>query len=215
MSDAASNRTARSRTEQNRAPQDNSTAQDRAAQKNQTAPSGAQQEPHSGARRDSALTQILGLAVMIAVPVLIGFGASRLIADDTDGWYDNAQTPPWNPPDWLFSPVWSALYVVMGVAAWLIWRERHRLRVWPALGVYAIQLLLNAAWSPLFFSGYPIWGSAALWAAFAVILALIIVIVLTIRVFWPINRLAAVLLIPYLAWVLYASTLNFYIALTN
>lgn len=190
-------------------------ARNPAAQNKQTAPSGARQESHSGAQRDSALTQILGLAVMIAVPVLIGFGASRLIADDTDGWYEQAQKAPWNPPDWLFSPVWSALYVVMGVAAWLIWRERHRLRVWPALGVYAAQLVLNALWSPLFFSGYPMWGDAALWAAFAVILALIIMVVLTIRVFWPINRLAAVLLIPYLAWVLYASTLNFYIALMN
>ncbi|WP_049897504.1 TspO/MBR family protein [Nesterenkonia massiliensis] len=205
---AAQNRTARNRTEQNRA------AQSRTA-RNQTAPSGARQESHSGARRDSAVTQILGLAVMIAIPVLIGFGASRLIADDTDGWYDNAQTPPWNPPDWLFSPVWSALYVVMGVAAWLIWRQRHHVRVWPALVVYAVQLVLNGAWSPLFFSGYPLWGTAALWAAFALILVLIIMIGLTIRAFWPISRAAGVLLIPYLAWVLYASTLNFYIALTN
>lgn len=97
----------------------------------------------------------------------------------------------------------------------MVWRERRRINAWPALSIYIAQLVLNSIWSPLFFSGYPIWGTAALWAAMGVITALIVMILVTIRMFWPISRIAAGLLIPYLAWVVYASTLNFYIALMN
>lgn len=103
----------------------------------------------------------------------------------------------------------------MGVAAWLVWRERHRFNARPALWVFVIQLVLNSIWSPLFFTGFPIWGTAALWAAMVLIVVLIVMIAVTIRLFWPISRVAAVLLMPYIAWVLYASTLNFYVALVN
>ena len=166
-------------------------------------------------RRDSPLKQLLVLVLMVAIPVAVGFVAGQFTAEETDGWYEQASVPPWNPPDWLFGPVWTTLYAVMGVAAWLVWRERLRLNAWPALWIYIGQLVLNSIWSPLFFSGYPVWGTGALWAAMVVIVALIVMIAVTIRAFWPISRVAAVLLTPYLGWVLYASTLNFYIALMN
>lgn len=165
--------------------------------------------------RDSRPKQTLVLVLMIAVPVLVGFLAGQFTSEETDGWYEQATVPPWNPPDWLFGPVWTALYTVMGVAAWLVWRERHRVQAWPALWIYIGQLVLNSLWSPLFFSGYTVWGSAALWAAMVLIVVLILMIGLTMRAFWPISRLATWLLLPYLGWVIYASTLNFYIALMN
>ncbi|GAB3846729.1 TspO/MBR family protein [Nesterenkonia populi] len=168
--------------------------------------------PHA---RGSTPVQAAGLVVMLAIPLIVSFFAGQATDPHTDGWYEQADQPPWNPPDWLFGPVWTVLYVSMGVAAWLIWRRRHQHLVRAALIVYFVQLAINGAWAPLFFAAYPSWGSSALWAAFAVIVALIIAVVLTIRAFWPISRIAAALLVPYLAWILYASTLNGYIALAN
>ncbi|GFZ93967.1 TspO/MBR family protein [Nesterenkonia alkaliphila] len=159
--------------------------------------------------------QVLGLAVMIAVPLLVGFLGSQATSEHTDGWYSEAEVAPWNPPSWVFSPVWTTLYIMMGVAAWLVWRHRHAAAVRTALGLYLAQLVLNGLWTPLFFAGYPAWGTAALWGAMAVILGLILVLALTIRAFWPISRLAAVLLLPYLGWVAYAASLNLYIAIAN
>lgn len=164
---------------------------------------------------DSALRQGLCLVAMIAIPLLVGFLGSQATSQHTDGWYAEADVAPWNPPNWVFGPVWTVLYIAMGFAAWLVWRRRHRRGSRRALSLYVGQLILNSTWSPLFFAGYPAWGSAALWAAMLVIVALAAMVAVTIRGFWPISRLAAVLLMPYLAWVLYASTLNLYIALAN
>ena len=188
-----------------------------------TSPSTASQSPtsRSGARRsaashrDSPWVQGIVLALMVAIPLAISFLGSQATQPHTDGWYEQADTAPWNPPDWLFGPVWIVLYIGMGVAAWLIWRERHRVRVTTPLVLYFVQLAFNGVWTPLFFAGYPTWGGAALWAALGVIITLIILVILTSRAFWPISRTAAVILLPYLAWILYASTLNAYIAVAN
>ena len=103
----------------------------------------------------------------------------------------------------------------MGLAAWLIWLSRSGRGRTSALGLFVAQLVLNSVWTPVFFGGYPLWGTPALWAAMIVILALITVLIVTIRAFWRIRTAAGVLLLPYLAWTLYASTLNLYIALMN
>lgn len=163
----------------------------------------------------SALLQGICLAAMIGIPLLVGFLGSQATSEHTDGWYSEADVAPWNPPNWVFGPVWTVLYILMGLAAWLVWRRRHTAHTSSALGLYIGQLFLNSIWSPFFFAGYPLWGAAALWASMVTILALIVALVLTIRAFWPIHRLSAVLLLPYLAWVLYASSLNLYIALAN
>ncbi|WP_300345437.1 TspO/MBR family protein [Nesterenkonia sp.] len=151
---------------------------------------------------------------MLAVPVGIGMLGSLATRAHTDGWYAEAEKAPWNPPDWVFGPVWTTLYLTMGLAAWLVWRRRGFItsRARRALRWYAVQLALNAVWSPLFFAGYPRWQDAALWGAAAVIVALIGALAVTIWAFWPVSRTAAVLMVPYLGWVVYASTLNIYIA---
>jgi benzodiazapine receptor len=117
-------------------------------------------------------------------------------------WYPALVKPAWTPPDWVFGPVWSALYVLMGVAAWLVWRERTRHSAGPALALYAGQLVVNVAWSWLFFGlrspGAALMGIGVLWIA----------ILATVAAFWRPRRLAAWLLMPYLVWVTYAAALN-------
>lgn len=157
-----------------------------------------------------------------SIAVLIGYLALSAVAAglgvlanfaNIDGWYASADKAPWSPPNSLFGPVWTFLYTAMAVAAWLVWRK---LRGWqPLLGWYGVQLLLNAAWSPLFFALYPSLGTPALWLAAVVILALALVLLKLIGQFWRINRWAGLLLVPYFFWVAFASTLNIYAALNN
>ncbi|HRN30006.1 MAG TPA: tryptophan-rich sensory protein, partial [Terrimesophilobacter sp.] len=143
---------------------------------------------------------------------LVAYLGTLATIPNTDGWYASAETPPWTPPEWLFGPVWSILYLAMAIAAWRIWRTPSSRARTTALTLYLVQLLLNGIWSPLFFAGYPLWGTAALWAASVVIIVLAGVIVATIAAFHRVDRPAAYILIPYLAWVLYATSLNIGVA---
>ncbi len=115
-------------------------------------------------------------------------------------WYASLAKPEWNPPSWIFGPVWSALYLMMAIAAWLIWKRdgwRQPMRL------YFIQLILNAAWSPIFFGAQkPSW-------ALVDIVALWIAVLLTLWSFFRISKTAGWLLVPYLAWVSFATLLNF------
>lgn len=151
-------------------------------------------------------------ALALAAFLLISFGVAALgsIATTTqvDGWYADAEKVAWSPPNAVFGPVWTVLYAVMSVAAWLVWRERERVDVTRPLTLYIVQLVLNALWTPVFFGLYPAIGVAALWTAAVIILALDVLVLLTMLSFWRVRRLAAVLLIPYWAWVLFATTLN-------
>jgi len=145
------------------------------------------------------MSSIAGFLASLAAVVLVGsFGAYFQPGE----WYTALPKPPWTPPPWLFGPVWTALYLMMAIAAWLVWRERKHRRVGPALAAYGAQLLLNSLWSWLFF------GLHQIGLALVDILALLIAIAATIALFWPISRRAAWLLVPYLVWVVYASTLN-------
>jgi benzodiazapine receptor len=115
-------------------------------------------------------------------------------------WYQALEKPSWNPPSWIFGPVWTLLYLGMAVAAWLVWKrggQGHALRL------YVVQLALNAAWTPVFF------GAHEMGAAFLVIVSMWIAILLTLRAFWAVSRPAGLLFVPYLAWVSFASVLNF------
>jgi translocator protein len=119
-----------------------------------------------------------------------------------DAWYAELRKPAWNPPNWIFGPVWTLLYATMAVAAWLVWqRGRFRDQRLP-LSLFLVQLLLNALWSPLFFGLH----SAAL--GLADILLLWMALLGTVLAFWKARRAAALLLVPYLAWVTFASALN-------
>ena len=136
--------------------------------------------------------------------LIASFSAAALGALFMPGaWYDSLNKPSWNPPGWVFGPVWSTLYTMMAVAAWLVWRQGGFSNQRKPLAWFIAQLVLNAAWSPLFF------GLHRPGIAFAEILLLWGAIAGTMRAFYPISRPATYLLIPYLAWVSFASVLNF------
>jgi translocator protein len=124
------------------------------------------------------------------------------VAFPPDAWFSALIKPVWQPPNWLFGPVWTALYLMMGIAGGLVWLRGPSPLVRSALVAFGVQLLLNALWTPAFF------GAHALGAALIVILALWLAILATIVRFARVSRWAAALLIPYLAWVSFATALN-------
>ena len=133
--------------------------------------------------------------------ILITFCAALAGAFFMPGpWYQALEKPEWNPPAWIFGPVWTTLYGMMAFAAWLVWkRDGWKL----ALSVYIIQLILNAAWSPIFFGAHELgWALVEILFLWAAILA-------TLLSFHRISKPAAWLMAPYLAWVSFASFLNF------
>src|SRR5512137_502575 len=118
-------------------------------------------------------------------------------------WYASLKKPSWNPPGWVFGPVWTALYSMMAVAAWLVWRQGGWGKQRKPLLLFLAQLALNALWTPLFFG----WHRPGV--AFAEIVLLWLAIATTLAAFRPVSRAAAWLLVPYLAWVSFAAALNF------
>lgn len=117
-------------------------------------------------------------------------------------WHAQLRKPSWNPPNWLFGPVWTALYLMMAVAAWLVWREKTNALRTKSLGCFLVQLCLNAAWTPVFF------GLHRIGPALVVLLGLVVTLAVTLVFFWRVRPAAGLLLAPYLAWVGFASALN-------
>lgn len=140
---------------------------------------------------------LLGWLLLVAIAAAVGAIASASAPD----FYGQLQRPGWSPPAWLFGPVWTTLYALMGIAAWLVWRT-GRADIRGALWLFVAQLALNALWSWLFFA----WHRGGL--AFLDILLLWILVVATVVAFWRIRPLAGVLLLPYLAWISFAGALN-------
>ncbi len=147
-----------------------------------------------------------GLYIIIAVAIcmVIGFLSGFATQSSVNTWYVGLNKPIFNPPNWLFAPVWTVLYIMMGIAAGIVWAKGfYHLWVKTALYHFGFQLLLNATWSVVFFGlREPFW-------AFIVIITLLILIVLTIRWFKVVSKIAALLLIPYLLWVCFATVLNY------
>jgi tryptophan-rich sensory protein len=141
------------------------------------------------------------LTGLVVVCLGVGFVGSLWTAPAISGWYAGLAKPSWTPPGAIFGPVWTVLYVSMAVAAWLVWRRVGWARV--PMTVFALQLLLNLAWSGIFF------GARQPGAAFVEICVLWVAIVATIVTFGRVSRPAGALLVPYLAWVSFASALNF------
>jgi tryptophan-rich sensory protein len=158
----------------------------------------------TGARRGPpGWLALLGWVGLAAVAGAVGGFASR----DAGVFYGALSKPAWAPPGWLFGPVWSALYVLMGVAAWLVWRARPATPAARAvrrrgLALFVGQLGLNALWTWLFFA----WREGA--AAFGEIVLLWLAVALTVWHFGRVRRLAAWLLVPYLGWVGFATALT-------
>lgn len=139
---------------------------------------------------------------LIAWLALVFAASLTSVFVSTDGWYAELNKPAWNPPDWIFGPVWTVLYIMMAVAVWRVWLRGGWTKQRMPLSLFLVQWTLNTLWTPLFF-GFHLLG----WAV-AEILVLLVFIVLTIRAFWPVDRVGAGLLIPYAVWVGFASVLN-------
>lgn len=146
--------------------------------------------------------QALGLVgwLLLAFAAAAAGGFASANAGD---FYAELVRPSWAPPGWLFGPVWSVLYALMGISAWLVWRVRGFAGARSALLLFIAQLAVNALWTWLYF----VWREGAL--AFGEILLLWLLIVATIGLFWRVSKVAAVLLMPYLGWVSFASALSF------
>lgn len=147
---------------------------------------------------------IIKIVISVSICLLVGFLASIATQSSVTTWYTTLEKPFFTPPNYLFAPVWTILYVLMGISAGIVWsRGLHHIWVKTALYHFVFQLLFNALWSVVFFSLQQVfWGLLT-------IITLILLILLTIKWFKVVNKTAAYLLIPYAVWVLYAMALNF------
>ncbi|MFP4053968.1 MAG: TspO/MBR family protein [Phycisphaerae bacterium] len=154
-------------------------------------------------------TAILSLVLWVAVSLGAGALGSLLGGPGRDPWYRELAKPDLNPPGWVFGPVWTVLYILMGVAAWGVWRRIGRPLAKPALVLFATQLVLNAIWSGIFFGlheiGWALVDLVALW----------VVLAATTVLFVRVRTWSGLLLLPYLAWVTFAGVLNYSIWMLN
>lgn len=146
----------------------------------------------------SALALGVSLLAVVAASALGGLATSSAAQE-----YGRLEQPGFAPPSWVFGPTWTVLYVLMAVAAWLVWRTGPSAETTRALALYAVQLVLNAAWTPLFF------GLGWRGIAFAELCVLLVVLVCTVVAFWRRRVIAGAMLLPYVAWSAFALCLNF------
>ena len=144
------------------------------------------------------------LFISILIPLLVGTVAGLFTSSGVNGWYALANKPWFNPPNWIFAPVWTGLYIMMGIAFFLIWRaEADKTIKQTAMVLFVVQLVINFFWSFIFFKlQQPGW-------AFAEIILMWVTILLTILYFGKISATAAWLLVPYICWVSFASVLDY------
>jgi benzodiazapine receptor len=150
----------------------------------------------------SKFRDALGLLAWLLVAFAVA-GVGGFASASAGDFYRELVRPSWAPPGWLFGPVWSVLYALMGISAWLVWRARGLVGARGALGLFVVQLVVNALWTWLFF----VWRLGAV--AFGEILLLWLLIVANIILFSRVSKFAALLLAPYLAWVSFACALTF------
>ena len=150
----------------------------------------------------SGVRRALGLAGFLAASATVASLGGLATADAVGTWYPALAKPAWTPPAAVFGPVWTVLYTGMAIAAWRVWDHHGWAGARGALTAYGVQLAVTCAWSPIFF------GAHQIGIGLAVILALDAAVLATILAFGCLDRTAAVILVPYLAWCLYATTLN-------
>jgi translocator protein len=151
----------------------------------------------------SPIKQAVGLGILVAACFGAAAAGSAATLPRIRGWYAALAKPAWTPPDWLFGPVWTVLYLAMAVAAWIVWRRKGWAGSRASLSLFACQLGLNVAWSWLFF------GLQDPALGFVDVVLLWMAIAATLAAFWRISIAAGLLLVPYLAWVTFAASLNF------
>ncbi|HEU5209984.1 MAG TPA: TspO/MBR family protein [Longimicrobiales bacterium] len=152
----------------------------------------------------SLVALVVSFVVCFAAAAIGGLATRR-----APEFYEALSQPSWAPPASLFGPVWTVLYALMAIAVWLVWKERSAAGAGTALTLFLVQLALNALWSWLFFA----WQLGT--AARVEIVVLLVVIALTIAAFWRVRPLAGALMLPYLAWVAYATALTFALVRQN
>lgn len=160
-------------------------------------------------RRPGPVANLLMLAFFVGLALAVGYLGSQATTPALDPWYAGLTKPALNPPNWVFPVVWTSLFVLMGIAAWAVWRTAGLEGAGGTLSVYLIQLGLNLTWSVLFF------GQQRPDLAFMEIWALLAAIVLMLALFWRHSRIAGLLIVPYLVWVSFAAYLNFSIVALN
>ena len=153
--------------------------------------------------------EIISLIVFLIVCLSVSGVGGAITATSVDTWYQALEKPAFNPPDWVFAPVWTALYLFMGVAAWRIWRFRALMAARIALLVFGLQLCLNVGWSFLFF------GLQQINFGLVEIVILLFGIISNMILFWRLDRFAGLLFVPYVAWVSYATILNASLSFLN
>lgn len=156
-----------------------------------------------------ALKTIFNAAVFITICQAAGLIGTIFTMPSIPTWYETLNKPPFTPPNWLFGPAWLTLYTMMGIAITLIWNRKDKPSASKAINLFFVHLVLNALWSPIFF------GAKLLFPAFIIIISIDIFIIILIRQFYKINKIAAYLMVPYFLWVSFASALNFAIWLLN
>lgn len=144
-------------------------------------------------------SQVIAFLVFLALSFAAAFFGSQFRPGE---WYESLVKPSWNPPSWIFAPVWTALYFLIAIAGFWLWRHRDRPGARTALMSWVVQLVLNALWSWIFF------GEHRIGLAFAEITLLLAAILVTVVLAWRVRRAAGALLLPYLAWVAFAWSLN-------
>ena len=150
------------------------------------------------------MNNTIKLIVSVAIPVAIGVISGLFTTAEIPGWYQTINKPAWNPPSWIFAPVWTTLYVLMGIALFLVWKSNADPIVKKtAITLFAVQLVFNFFWSFIFFKQHQVgW-------ALAEIITMWLFIFLTIFAFARVNKIAAWLLVPYISWVSFATILNY------
>ncbi len=151
---------------------------------------------------DGRVRDALALLVSVALCFAVSGLGGLITAQSVGTWYQDLAKPAFNPPDWLFAPVWTTLYLLMAVSAWRVWRQAGLRGGRTALVAFGVQLALNLVWSTAFF------GLRMPGAALVVVLLLLAAIAVTLRLFWTADRTAGLLLVPLLAWVGFATVLN-------
>ena len=154
--------------------------------------------------------QLFPFLISLTITLALGFVASLFTRPQIAGWYSTLNKPTFNPPPWLFAPVWTVLYIMIAIAAYLVWQRRDNSKTYKiTAAIYIVQLWFNFSWSIVFF------GLHGILPALFVILLLWVSIILNIRWFKKYDKTAAWLLTPYLLWVSFASVLNLSIYLLN
>lgn len=156
------------------------------------------------------IEKFLRLLVAIVVCNSAGWIGALYTTTGVNSWYETIVKSTLTPPNWVFGPVWTILYTLMGVAVWLVWEKRTAVTgAGKALAVFGVHLVVNALWSIVFF-GFERPGSALV-----IIVALLVLLVISMKLFYRIDRRAMYILVPYLAWGMFATYLNAFIVLNN